>query len=72
MRKPLRRACKLERIIDRAIHTGRVKDGKVLCENCDAPASRELSLALSWTCCAPCATGEADSFDSGDLIEVTP
>ena len=49
----------VERIIRRARNMGRIRDGLVICDHCDTPASRELSLALSWTCCA-CALGEAD------------
>lgn len=60
----------VERIIRRARNMGRIRDGLVICDNCDTPASRELSLALSWTCCAPCALGEADAFDDSDLISV--
>lgn len=61
---------KIAKIIARARRLGHVRDGLVLCDNCDTPASRELSLALSWTCCAPCATGEAGSFNAEDLIGV--
>jgi hypothetical protein len=49
---------------------GRVKDGLVLCDHCDTPASRSLSLVLSWTACAPCVFGWAKSFDHVDLIHV--
>lgn len=59
---------KLAKIIERAKKAGRVKDGLVICENCDTPASRELSQKLHWTCCAPCVWGEAGSFDDKDLI----
>jgi hypothetical protein len=51
---------------------GRIKDGLALCENCDTPASRSASIAISYLTCAPCAYGEADSFDSTDLIAVPP
>lgn len=57
-------------IIAEARRKGRIKDGLVLCELCDTPAARSLSQALSWTGCAPCILGEADSFDSEDLIHV--
>ena len=57
-------------IVKRARRTGRAKDGLVLCDNCDTPASKSLSVAVGWTCCGPCCTGEADSFDSADLIYV--
>lgn len=60
----------IKKIIDRARRTGRIKDGLVLCENCDTPASKSLSLSLSWTGCAPCVWGEASSFDDSDLIHV--
>jgi len=63
----------LEKIIKRARSQGRVKDGLVLCDICDNPASRELSQKVGWTACAacaPCVWGEADSFDPKDLIPV--
>ena len=58
----------LEEVISEARKKRRIKDGLVLCENCDNPASASLSQALSWTGCAPCVWGEADSFDDKDLI----
>jgi len=58
----------IEEIIKKAKREGRVKSGLVLCDNCDTPASRSLSLAVGWTGCAPCIQGEADSFDPEDLI----
>ena len=61
---------KIDRIIKRAVRLGNVKDGLVLCDNCENPASRSLSLNMSWTPCAPCVFGEADSFDETDLIAV--
>jgi len=61
---------KLEFIIRRAGRQGRVRDGLVLCDNCDNPASRDLSTELSWTACAPCVFGEADSLDEADFIHV--
>lgn len=60
----------IEKIIERARKLGRVNGGLVVCDNCDNPASKSLSLKLSWTCCAPCATGETDSFDPKDFIPV--
>ncbi len=60
----------IEKIIARAKRRGRIKDGLVLCDNCDTPASLSCSLALSWTGCAPCVWGESDSFDEDDLIPV--
>ncbi len=42
----------------------------VLCDNCDNPASWSLSKAVGWVGCAPCILGEADSFDTDDLIAV--
>jgi hypothetical protein len=65
-----RKPSKIKRIIARAIRTKRVKDGLVLCDNCDTPASKSLSTSLSWTACAPCVWGEAGSFDPADLIQV--
>ena len=62
---------KIDRIIANARRNGRVsQDGLVLCDNCDTPASRSLSLSLSWTACAPCVWGAAGSFDPEDLITV--
>ena len=61
---------KLKRIIERAQRTGRVRDGMVLCENCDTPASKKYSTALSWNCCGGCATGEAAEIDPCDFIVV--
>jgi uncharacterized paraquat-inducible protein A len=58
------------KLIARAFRMNRVKDNLVLCDNCDTPASMSLSKALSSAVCAPCATGEADSFDASDLIAV--
>lgn len=57
-----------ERILARARRMGRIRDGLVLCDTCDTPASLACSIALAWTCCGPCATGEADSFNPDDLI----
>jgi len=61
---------KIDRIIARAIQQGNVKNNLVICDNCNTPASKSLSLAMSWTGCAPCMLGEADSFDPADLIHV--
>ncbi len=58
----------IPQIIRRAMRMGRIKDGLVLCDNCDTPADKTLSRQLSWTACGPCALGEADSFDAGNLI----
>lgn len=60
----------LSRIISRARRMGRIRHGLVLCDNCENPASLSLSLDMSWTCCAPCVWGEADSFDPEDVIYV--
>lgn len=60
----------IEKIIQRARRMGRIKDWLVLCDLCDTPASMSLALNMSWTPCAPCAFGEADSFDDQDLIVV--
>jgi hypothetical protein len=60
----------IAKIIERAKRTGRVGDGLVLCENCDNPADGELSQALSWTACAPCVWGEADSLDPANFIVI--
>ena len=60
----------LEKLIARARRMKAVKNGLVTCDMCDNPASKEASLALSHATCAPCAYGEADSFDASDLIPV--
>ena len=39
----------IEKIIKRAKRNGRIRSGLVLCDNCDNPASRSLSLAVGWT-----------------------
>jgi hypothetical protein len=57
-------------IVARALRQGRIAGGLVLCDLCDNPASLQLSLVLGWTACAPCAWGEADSFDNEDVIPV--
>lgn len=57
-------------IIQRAQRIGRVGDGFVLCDNCDTPASKTYSTALSWTCCGGCATGESAEVRPGDFISV--
>jgi hypothetical protein len=41
----------------------------LLCGNCGSmPASASMSIAVGWIGCAPCITGEADSFDDEDLV----
>lgn len=62
----------LKTIIASAKRNKRVdaKTGLVLCDNCDTPASKSLSMGMSWTGCAPCFVGEADSFDASDLISI--
>lgn len=57
-------------IIARARRINRVKDGLVLCDNCDTPASRKYSLALTWTACAGCAMGESAEIKAEDFIHV--
>lgn len=44
------------------------ENGLLLCTNCGSPASASLSVAVGWIGCGPCVTGEADSFDDGDLV----
>lgn len=63
---------KRERIIARARKMGRIRDGLVLCDVCDTPASADASEALYWTACAPCAWGESDALDENDFIAVEP
>lgn len=58
----------IKKIIERARRAGRIREGLVLCDNCDSPASKRLSLKLSWTACAPCVWGDADSIDPNDFI----
>jgi len=60
----------IKKIIERARRQKRIRAGLVLCDNCDNPASKELSQALHWTACAPCVWGEADSLDPSDFIAV--
>jgi hypothetical protein len=43
-------------------------DGLLLCANCQTPASASMSIAVGWIGCGPCITGEAASFDDGDLV----
>ena len=61
----------INQIVDKALRTGRVRDGLVLCENCDNPASKSDSLELSWTGCAPCIYGDSDMFNPEDTIRVS-
>jgi hypothetical protein len=58
----------ISKIIYLAKRKGRIKNGRVLCDNCDNPASKSLSQKMSWTGCAPCFTGEAASLDFEDVI----
>lgn len=44
------------------------ENGLLLCANCGTPASASMSVAVGWIGCAPCITGEAASFDDGDLV----
>lgn len=60
----------VERIIKRARRMGRIRDGLVLCDNCDNPASASYSTACGWAGCGPCMSGEADSLDLEDFIVV--
>ena len=46
----------------------RIKEGLVLCENCDDPADWDLSIEQGWVGCAPCMTGEWQSFNPENLI----
>ena len=58
----------IARLIKRARATKRIRNGVVLCDDCDTPADKTLSLQLSRGVCGPCALGEADSFDAANLI----
>lgn len=69
-RTPQQIAKRIRYIIGRAYRMGKVRDGVVICDNCETPASRSLSMDLGWTACAPCVWGEADSFDEEDTINV--
>lgn len=45
------------------------ENGLLLCGNrCGTLASASLSVAVGWIGCGPCITGEAASFDDGDLV----
>ena len=58
----------LKKIIYLAKRKGRIKNGLVLCDNCDNPASKSMATTMSWVGCGPCYTGEADSLDFEDVI----
>jgi hypothetical protein len=62
----------LKKLIERAQRLGHVENGFVTCDICDTPADRDLSLALHWTGCAPCITGEAASLDPEQFIHAKP
>lgn len=52
-----------------ACEEARFDRGLLLCGNCGSmPASASLSVAVGWVGCGPCVTGEAASFDDGDLV----
>lgn len=40
----------------------------VMCGNCGNFAIWEYSASIGWIGCAPCVTGESESFDPSDLI----
>jgi hypothetical protein len=47
----------------------RFDQGLLMSGNCrGTPASASLSVAVGWIGYGPCITGEADSFDDGDLV----
>lgn len=56
-------------VIRRASRMGRIRDGLVLCDNCDNPAD-DTSRFISWTGCGPCIFGEADALDPEEFISV--
>ena len=43
-------------------------DGLLLCANCGGYASGSMSVAVGWIGCSTCITGDAESFDDGDLV----
>ena len=58
-------------IVAEARRSRRIRNGQVLCENCNNPADKDLSQKLGWTCCRPCVWGEADSIEDTTPIVVT-
>lgn len=58
-------------IIQRAKRLGHIKDGFVICDNCDTPADLTASIACGWTGCAPCIYGEAEALDASEFIFTT-
>ena len=46
----------------------KIENKLVMCSNCGNFASWENSINVGWIGCSPCIIGEADSFDSNDLI----
>lgn len=59
----------LKKIIRWARKNGRIRDGLVLCENCDNPADN-VSLKMSWVGCGPCIFGKSDALEPDDFIVV--
>lgn len=59
----------IRQIVLRAQRIGHVRDNLVLCDVCDNPASKSISVKGP-VLCGPCATGEADSLDWADVIVV--
>jgi hypothetical protein len=60
----------IREILSWARRHGRIRDGIVLCENCDNPALKSVALKMSWVGCGPCYFGEADMLDWDDVIIV--
>ena len=48
----------------------RIREGLVLCENCDNPALKSASLKMSWVGCGACYFGETSAVDAADVIRV--
>ena len=60
---------KVEKLIAKARKLGRIRDGLVLCENCDTPADN-VSLKLGWLGCGACVYGSAAEIDPAEFIAV--
>jgi hypothetical protein len=60
----------IQKIIERARRMKRIRDGLVLCDNCDNPADGKISPSIGWTACGPCAWGESDALEPDNFIYV--
>lgn len=66
----LARIMKIDKIIPWARRNDRIRDGIVLCENCDNPALKSAAIQMSWVGCGACYFGESDAIDYDDVITV--